>query len=323
MAVTTATAAERKQANRKLDEGRKLLKAGKVEQAIRALQASRDIVADPEAELLLARAHQNSGELVRALAEYEQTVAEARAAARADAKYTSTLQTAERELKDLEGVVAKVTIRVRYAPPGTKVDIDGEVVDPSKLAGPIVVTPGPVRITARTPDGLETDRQLTLTAGQDAKVELAFPRQDGDAAPASVESEGGTEAAPEAPAAKSAPGSGKRVGAWVAGGVGVAGFAMFGVFGSMSKSKYRDLQGACPDGRCPPSMQDNIDAGKRDQTLANVGLAVGIAGLATSATLFFLAHQDKAGPTGQDAASEAKLELGVGLGTISLRGKFQ
>jgi hypothetical protein len=321
--VADATAAQRKQAAHELAKGQKLFKAAKFPEAIVALSKSHDIVADPEARLLIARAQQNGGGLVAALAEYEGTVREARPLARDDDKYRKLLETAQRERQELEGVVAKVMIRLRYAPPGTKVDIDGEVVPTEKLSEPIVLSPGLVRFTARTPDGLETDRQLTLTAGQDAKVELAFPRDtiEPSAAELKAEQEPGPDKSAESDAPSATPGNGKRTAAFVAAGVGVAGLAAFGVFGAISNSKYHQLQDACVDNRCPTSSRNDIDQGKRFQTIANVGLAVGIVGVATSAALFVWAWQAPGKPESDAAVSQ--LKLSVGPAAVQLAGCFQ
>lgn len=323
VSVAEATAAQRKQATQELAKGQKLFKAAKFPEAIVALSKSHDIVADPQARLLIARAQQNGGDLVAALAEYQGTVREARPLARNDDKYRALLEAAQRELKELEGVVAKVTIRVRYAPPGTKVDIDGDVVPSDKLSEPVVLTPGLVRITARTPDGLETDRQVTLTAGQDAKVELAFPRDTVEPSPAElkVEQDSAPDKDAESGTEPAAPGSGKRTAAFVAGGVGIAGVAAFGVFGALSNSKYHQLQNACVNDRCPTTSQTDIDQGKRFQTVANVGLAVGLVGVATSAALFIWAWQEPSKPESDSAVSQLKLR--VGPAAVQLEGCFQ
>jgi hypothetical protein len=79
----------------------------------------------------------------------------------------------------------------------------------------------------------------------------------------------------------------------VAGGVGVAGLAMFTIFGLMDNSTYSDLKNACPGNMCPPDKQSQIDSGRTQQTLANVGLVVGALGLAGGATLFALSLSSK------------------------------
>jgi tetratricopeptide (TPR) repeat protein len=320
-ALSDATPAQRKSAEKKLSEGQKLLKAGKVDQALAAFDASYDLVADPQARLLAARVYQNQGELLKAHAAYVEAVAEAEIAVRTREQSRQTLQEAKKELKDLEGVLARLTIRLRHAPEGTRVTIDGEPVAADKLGEPILLPPGQVKVVAQTQDGREASRSPTLTAGQDAKIELAFAREDSpDAAPiADGDSDASEPATEQAAAVKVEPttaGNGKRTAAFIAGGVGVAGLATFGVLGAMSNSKYNDLEDACPNGRCSSDQQGKIDDGKLYQTLANVGLVVGVVGVGASVTLFVLSSS---GP----AEKAARLELRAGLRSVELRGRFE
>jgi len=56
----------------------------------------------------------------------------------------------------------------------------------------------------------------------------------------------------------------------------------------MAKSTYDDLNKACNGGPCPPSKNGEISSGKTQQVVANVGLGIGIVGVALGATLFVL-----------------------------------
>src|SRR6185503_7446628 len=75
----------------------------------------------------------------------------------------------------------------------------------------------------------------------------------------------------------------------VAGGVGIAGFATFAVFGLLNNGKYDDLKNGCPNGVCPRSLSEEAEAGRTYQTIANVGLGVGIVGVVSSVLLFVTA----------------------------------
>ena len=79
-----------------------------------------------------------------------------------------------------------------------------------------------------------------------------------------------------------------RLGAYAAGGVGVVGLAVFTIGGLAAHSTYNDLGSACHDGPCPADKQGEISSGKTQQTIANVGLVFGVAGVAAGATLFVL-----------------------------------
>ncbi len=63
------------------------------------------------------------------------------------------------------------------------------------------------------------------------------------------------------------------MGSWITGGVGLAGVATFAVFGSIAKSKANELDECLP--HCPESLRSTADEGKRNQTIANIGLVVG------------------------------------------------
>jgi hypothetical protein len=80
----------------------------------------------------------------------------------------------------------------------------------------------------------------------------------------------------------------------------------------MSNSDYSDLQSSCHPG-CPASKSSEIDNGKTNQLIANIGLGLGIAGVAAGATLFVLSLGGKSAPA-------ATTGLVVGPGFVGLRG---
>jgi hypothetical protein len=156
-------------------------------------------------------------------------------------------------------------------------------------------------------------RQTSVNAGQGTIVELGFvretepqaffaddgePEQTEEAAPPSDESSGG----------------GNTL-AYIAGGVGVAGLAAFTAFGLMANSTYDDLEQACPNDQCPPERRDDIDTGKQQQTIANIGLAVGIVGLGTGAALLLFGGK-------KTPETKASAELTIGPGSVRIRGSF-
>jgi hypothetical protein len=96
----------------------------------------------------------------------------------------------------------------------------------------------------------------------------------------------------------------------VAGGVGAAGLVTFAVAGLMAHSTYDDLNSACKGGPCPPDKSGEISSGKTQQAIANVGLVVGLAGVATGATLFVLSLP-KAQPSSNAAVVVSPSWVGV------------
>ena len=115
--------------------------------------------------------------------------------------------------------------------------------------------------------------------------------------------------------------------AYVAGGVGVAGLAVFTIAGLVSQSTYSDLEDSCGNGPCSSQDDiDKIDSGRSQQTIANVGLVVGLLGIGAGVTLFVLSlgGNKSEAKTGQARAlpPTPKPELYIGASHAGLRGKF-
>jgi hypothetical protein len=73
--------------------------------------------------------------------------------------------------------------------------------------------------------------------------------------------------------------------------VALAGAGVFIVFDRKSQAIYDELRDACGNVGCGPERRPRADEGKRDQTIANVGLAIGVvAGVATIAFLLVRAY---------------------------------
>jgi hypothetical protein len=314
------SAAAKAKAKRAFARGEKLYKDGKVEEAAAAFQESCDAVPDPTALLMLARIQRDNGELLKARATYQN----ARDAAEANGQASATLDEIKSELSDVDGVLGFIKIELSHAPPGTRVSIDDNDVT-GQVGTPIRAEPGPLVVTATTPDGMEKSENAIVKAGQSSSVKLAFDWQGkpAEALPATPKDEVEPASLPPpkkepAPEPKQ-PSSTKRTLAWVTGGVGVVGVATFAVFGSMSASKFKNLEGDCPQKHCDPGLENDKNTGKTFQTVANVGLIVGAVGLGTAVTLFVIGGPRDA--TNGNKPAQARLELG--LGRVALSGSFQ
>jgi hypothetical protein len=88
----------------------------------------------------------------------------------------------------------------------------------------------------------------------------------------------------------------------------------FTVAGLKSNSIYSDLKDACGSNPCPSSKSDDISSGKRWQTIANVGLVIGVIGVATGVTLFVLSKPKTEGG--------ASAQVGVSPTGVFLQGAF-
>jgi len=321
------SAAAKAKAKRAFDRGQEHYKNGKFPEAAAAFQESYDAVPDPKALLMLARVQRDGGELVKARITCQKARDAAVAAEATGQANRATRDEIENELRNIDSVLGFINIVLSHAPTGTRVSIDDNDVT-SQLGSPIRSEPGPLVVTATTPDGMERRENAMVKAGQTSSVTLSFPfngkadkalavapQHESKPAPPPKQEEA-PPPKPEAKPSEAQPSTTKRTLTWVAGGVGLAGLATFAVFWPMTASKYDDLDGACPQNHCDPSLESDKNTGKTYQTLANVGLVVGAVGLGAAITLFVIpdaAHSNQ--------ATRTKLELG--LGRVALSGSFQ
>ena len=103
----------------------------------------------------------------------------------------------------------------------------------------------------------------------------------------------------------------------VSGGVAVGGLLTFIVAGAISRSTFSDLQQACGSAPCPPSRASDVSAGKTQQTVANVGLAITAVGAVAGGVFLALYFTHK------DAAQTAPTtEIVLGPTELGLRTSF-
>ena len=295
---------QRAGAQKTFEAGGTLFDSKHYEQALAAFRASYQIVASPNSHLMIARCLRELGRNAEAYREYDAVAAEA---TRGGERYRSSGQAATEERDELKSKIALLTVRVANATPDVVVHVGDTTLPAEQVGSPVPFDPGAVVVTAESPSGASAHAEVTLTAGAPASVELNLQKPV-EAAPAPAPPPVVATAPPP-----SSPGPPPlRTWSYVAGGVGVAGFVVFGVFGAMTASKYSSLEQACPDKRCPPGKQGDVDAGKTDQLIANVGLGVGIAGLAAGATLFLLSS----------GRGEKSVALRLGPGSATMSGRF-
>jgi len=311
---SSATPAQKKEAMDHFTAGKQAFEAKNYEKAAMELRASLEVVDSPNARLELARALRDGGKLDEAWAEYERVVQDATKLAAKEERYAKTADAATTERTDVEAKLAFVLVAVAHPPAGAVLKVGGKTVSQDQWDEPIVAPAGAVDVVLTDATGKELARQTVMaTVGQKLPVDLDA---QAPVAPHEVAAEDKPDNGPPPQDTTPPPSSSGRAKlrpwAYVAGGVGVAGLATFGIFGLMSNSNYSDLQGACPNHACPSSKSSEIDNGKTFQTVANVGLVVGIVGVAAGATLFVLSLGGKSAP--------ATTGLVVGPSFVGLRG---
>lgn len=307
-----ATAAQKKQAMEHFMAGKAAFEAKNWEKSIAELRSSLEVVNSPNARLELARSLRDSGALGDAWTEYGRVIDDATKLAATEDRYAKTADAATAERSDVESKISFLTITVLHAPDGAQLKVGGRPVPPDQWTKPVISVPGAVDVVLTDATGKELARQtIAATGGQQSSVTLdAQPPPPPTAATPSPDDKPDFSQAAPPPVTPSNGRAYLRPYAYAAGGVGVVGFGLFAAFGILSNSDYNDLKSSCVNGHCPSSKSGEISDGKTYQTVANVGLAVGIVGIAAGGTLFVLSLTGKSDTTG----------LVVGPSYIGLRG---
>lgn len=304
----SATPVQREQAQSKFTKGKELFAQKKFKEALVEFQGSLEIVASPNARLYVARCYREMGSYVNAYVEFGRTEIEAKELAPQDSRYVKTGDSAATERKDLEPKLGFVTVTVANAAENTTLKIGGEEYKRAGWNEPAPVMPGTSDVIVETPGREPVKKTVTVAAGEKTALTM-----DAGAAPASTG--GGSSSSPKTEA-PSTPSEGRdyRTYAYIAGGVGAAGLLTFGIFGAMASSKWSTIKDECGERPCPESKRDLVEGGKSQQTIANIGLAIGIIGVATGVTLFVISNPKK--------PSEGTTTAVVGPSFVGITGSF-
>jgi hypothetical protein len=299
-----ATPVQREQAQARFMRGKELLAKKQYEQALTEFRASHEIVTSPNTRLEIARCLRAMGRPVAAYAELGRAAVEAKELVSQDNRYQRAYDSATAERAEMEPQLGFVTLTIQNPAEETTVSVGAEEIRRAAWGEPAPVVAGATDVVVSTPGHAPVKRTVTVAAGQ--RQSLVIDALSGEPT--------GAPAPPEQPPPPEPSASPLRTWAYVAGGVGAAGLVTFAVAGLMAKSTYDDLNGACHGGPCPAAKSGEISSGETQQTIANVGLVIGVAGVGAGATLFVLSLQK--GPAPSNAA------VVVGPAWAGVRGRF-
>jgi hypothetical protein len=298
-------------------KGTELFKAKKFGAAIEHFKQSYALVPSPNSHLYIARCLAGLDQARAAWLEFDRVADEA---STAGAKYAPTHDSAIQERDDLGAKLTIVSVTVPGADGNTAVRIGGYDLPSDHIGRPYpvdagtfdVIVLGPLRAPARSTITVHVGerRDVTLPLGPPAAVAV------GPAGPQAG-------APPESHGKVFTP---LRIGAIAAGGVGVVGLILFAAEGAASKSTYNTINTDCgARAGCAgesSSVRSNvtslISTGKSQQTIANVGLGIGLVGVAAGATLLVLSLRKPP----SDAAPRPTADLVVGPSWAGARGSF-
>jgi hypothetical protein len=268
-----ATPVQRDQAQALFQRAKKLFDAKIYAESLAQFRAAMDIVASPNARLYVARCLRETGKFVEAYVEFDRTAVEATEHAREDSRYARTAASARTERDTLAARLGFVRVHVDHASDSGKLTVAGEEIRQAGWGEPIPVMPGDVEVRLAVGSSPPITKTVMIAAGEKKSVDLV-------AAPSMV-----IAGDPKAPSM----GRGwLRPYAYVAAGVGATGLFTFTIAGILSDVTYGDLGSQCGKGPCPASKQSEVSRGQTEQTVADVGLALGLAGIAAGVTLFVL-----------------------------------
>ena len=194
------------------------------------------------------------------------------------------------------------------APAGTVVRRDDAVVASAALGLGLPVDPGEHVVSTQAPGGAIWEQRITIAVGEnkalvlEVKTAPVVEARPTTATPI-VTPEPAKQAAP--PIEAEAGPSGRRVAAYVVGGVGVAGLVLGGVMGGLALGKKAIIDDNCGPGADPKNPSDALACQPAGLTAAKdvkplglvstIGFAVGLVGVGTAVVLI-LTEQKTAKP---------------------------
>lgn len=278
-----ATELTKDQARSLFQEALALVAAGDYAGALDKLQRVASYKRTPQVLYYIAVCHEKTGKLVMALGEYRIALADAQAIG-ADDVVTET----KAAIENLEPRIPLLTISKGEGAAAATILVDGKEIGDTAVGLPMAFDPGTRVVVAQAPGYKPFRQEVKLAENEKASVEVTLEKRSVPASPPPSSSPTGVEDADASAAIDTDAGQGPNTLAWLSTGVGVVGLGASAYFFSQRSKAISDLDDACgPDkNACPASMQSTYDDGKRDTTLANVTLGVGIVGVATGIILF-------------------------------------
>lgn len=254
-----------------------------------------------------ARALQGLGRFVEAHEKYELVLREG-VSDSSPKSWLRALEDAKKELDALKPRLAWVTVILKD-PADASVKIDGVLVPPAAVGVRRAADPGFPEVTVSAL-GYEPFKQtVTVGPGEEKSLEVTLRKLPEVAAPPPASD------AAYRPRQRS---EARRVGAYVALGLGGAGVVAGGVTGVLALRKRSELKSECNGEACLPASEKKINTYHLYGTISPIALGAGVVGLGTGLILLLTE------PTPEERAS-ASLTVRplIGFGALGMEGTFQ
>jgi hypothetical protein len=308
LAAAPSYASDAAAAQALFDDARKLMAAGRWEEACPKLEESQRLDPGVGTVFQLASCHEHVGRTASAWAEFLDAAQRARSTAQ-----TARERVARQRAAALEPRLSHLTIAPARELPGLTIARDGREIGRAQWGTPVPVDPGAHTVRARAPGRAPWERTVDVGPAT-SSVELTVPPLvDARAAAPAVTPPQPSPLAPTPappPAAATRPPSGDaaygendnadrgrtgRTLGFVLLGAGAAGLGVGALFGLFSKAKHDDAQSHCDAAnRCDAEGLALRDDAIQNGTISTVGFVTGLA--ATTAGVIVLVTAPAAGP---------------------------
>jgi hypothetical protein len=312
LAVTTAHADEKEEAQRHFQAGVSLQKVEDFESAIAAFESSLRLYPTKSALFNLAnclRAVHRYAEALDALERLKRDYS---------AELEDPMRTAvDRQLEELRNLTASLVVRVDQQ--GAQVSVDGKIVGSAPLSEPLRLSPGAHDIEVTLKGFAPEKLTVSLVSRQQITKEVKLKKLSPPPAPPRAKPQP-PHPSPTEPTPVTAPnerGTTALVSVgWITTGTGAALLAGAAVTGSWALSLDAELARACSDGHCPESRGSDIDRLDTLAGLTNVTLGAGLVLTAAGVTMLVLDGGSRR-PATEDATVQVTLSprfVGARLG---------
>jgi len=313
--VTLASAAARADdtalAQSLFDDAKRLLDAGKTDQACPKFAESLRLDPTLGTRLNLARCYEVQGKTASAYAQYKDVV-------RTAGTDTKRAGIAKDRIAALEPTLAHATLE-GAVDVGASLKLDAKLIDAAVIGTAFPIDPGPHVLEVSAPEKKTKTVQFQAEAGQPVSVKVpaleAVTHEDPQETPKPIPVE-------EPPHDEVS--QGKRIGGWVSIGVGAVALGVGATFGFLTLSQASDVKLLCPSGPCPTQagIDKNSDA-HTDALLADILIPVGV--VAAGLGVFLVATSSRhVEPSAQPSAARLRVlpSASLGGGGLLLLGSF-
>jgi serine/threonine-protein kinase len=298
------SAADKAAAEALYEQGKQLLRAGKIAEACPKFAASQELDPGVGTLLHLGDCYERLGRVASAWAVFLEAASYARSSAQPDRE-----KTAQARAKALEPRLPRLVIDASAAAaPGLEVRRDQKLVADASLGVPIPVDPGSHVIEARAPGRQPHAATIQLAEAESRTLTLpalaALPPEAPPSPPTAVEPSpppahaAWPPAQPPAPAPRRAaedPGSSQRTLGLVVGAAGVVGLGVGGYFGARTFSKWNDSREHCQGAICDAAGVELAEQARTSGNVSTLAFAIGGAAVATGAVLWLSAPSGEPG----------------------------